>query len=106
MPTQAGFQTDLTVAAYTSDPLSANGNSRNRFSNAVFYNSPVFSGFQFNATVATAVTLVGLIYLLVLSFVQTMVNDAARAVIGPYLRTKNYIVLRLVDGRGRRGEEG
>lgn len=52
MPTQAGFQTDLTVAAYTSDPLSAPGNSRNRFSNAVFYNSPVISGFQFNATVA------------------------------------------------------
>ncbi|MDN2717342.1 MULTISPECIES: porin [unclassified Janthinobacterium] len=52
MPTQAGFQTDLTVAAYTSDPLSADGNSRNRFSNAVFYNSPVISGFQFNATVA------------------------------------------------------
>ncbi|PLY40712.1 porin [Janthinobacterium sp. ROICE36] len=52
MPTQAGFQTDLTVAGYTSDPLSPAGNSRNRFSNAVFYNSPVFNGFQFNATVA------------------------------------------------------
>ena len=52
MPTQAGFQTDLTVAGYTSDPLSPAGNSRNRFSNAVFYNSPVISGFQFNATVA------------------------------------------------------
>ncbi|PHV28571.1 porin [Janthinobacterium sp. BJB426] len=52
MPTPAGFQTDLTVAAYSSDPLSAPGNSRNRFSNAVFYNSPVISGFQFNATVA------------------------------------------------------
>ncbi|MGK5063751.1 porin [Janthinobacterium sp. LB3P112] len=52
MPTTAGFQTDITVAAYSSDPLSAPGNSRNRFSNAVFYNSPVFSGFQFNATVA------------------------------------------------------
>ena len=52
MPTPAGFQTDITVAAYTSDPLSATGNSQNRFSNAVFYNSPVFSGFQFNATVA------------------------------------------------------
>ncbi len=52
MPTPAGFQTDITVAGYTSDPLSANGNSRNRFSNALFYNSPVFSGFQFNATVA------------------------------------------------------
>ncbi|PIG27820.1 putative porin [Janthinobacterium sp. 35] len=52
MPTKAGFQTDITVAAYTSDPLSATGNSQNRFSNAVFYNSPVVSGFQFNATVA------------------------------------------------------
>ncbi|MDN2673020.1 porin [Janthinobacterium sp. SUN026] len=52
MPTKAGFQTDLTVAGYTSDPLSAPGNSQNRFSNAVFYNSPVISGFQFNATVA------------------------------------------------------
>ena len=52
MPTPAGFQTDLTVAGYTSDPLSAPGNSRNRFSNAVFYNSPVMAGFQFNATVA------------------------------------------------------
>lgn len=47
------------------------------------------------STVATAVTLVGLIYLLVLSFIQTMVHDAARAVIGPFLRTKNYIVLRI-----------
>ena len=52
MPTPAGFQTDLTVAGYTSDPLSAPGNSRNRFSNAVFFNSPVIAGFQFNATVA------------------------------------------------------
>ncbi|MBG6222194.1 MULTISPECIES: porin [unclassified Janthinobacterium] len=52
MPTTAGFQTDITVAAYSSDPLSATNNSRNRFSNAVFYNSPVFSGFQINATVA------------------------------------------------------
>ena len=52
MPTPAGFQTDITVAGYTSDPLSADGNSRNRFSNAVFYNSPVVNGFQFNATVA------------------------------------------------------
>lgn len=52
MPTPAGFQTDLTVAGYSSDPLSAPGNSKNRFSNAVFYNSPVINGFQVNATVA------------------------------------------------------
>src|SRR5476649_578685 len=53
MPTPVGFQTDLQVAGYTSDPLSPAGNSRNRFSNAVFYNSPVIEGFQFNATVAS-----------------------------------------------------
>ncbi len=52
MPTTACFQTAITVSAYRSDPLSAPGNSKNRFSNALFYNSPVFSGFQFNATVA------------------------------------------------------
>ena len=53
MPTPAGFQTDLQVAAYTSDPLSPAGNSNNRFSNAVFYNTPVVGGFQANATIAT-----------------------------------------------------
>jgi predicted porin len=53
MPTPAGFQTDLQVAGYTSDPLSAPGNSRNRFSNALFYNSPVWGGFQINGTVAS-----------------------------------------------------
>ncbi|MBB3121895.1 porin [Pseudoduganella violacea] len=52
MPTPAGFQTDLHVAGYTSDPLSQVGNSRNRFSNAVFYNTPVYNGFQLNVTVA------------------------------------------------------
>ncbi len=53
MPSRAGFQPDIHIAGYTSDPLSGAGNSRNRFSNAVFYNTPVLSGFQLNATVAT-----------------------------------------------------
>jgi predicted porin len=54
MPAAAGYQTDLQVAGYTSDPLSAPGNSANRFSNAVFYNTPVIAGiFQLNATVAS-----------------------------------------------------
>jgi predicted porin len=53
VPSVAGFQTDLTVAGYTSDPLSAAGNSANRFSNAVFYNSPEMGGFQVNTTVGT-----------------------------------------------------
>lgn len=53
LPTPAGFQTDLTVAGYTSDPLSPAGNSSNRFSNAFFYNSPEFAGFQVNTTIGT-----------------------------------------------------
>jgi predicted porin len=53
IPAVAGFQPDMQVAGYTADPLSPPGNSRNRFSNAVFYNTPVFAGiFQLNATVA------------------------------------------------------
>ncbi len=53
IPSPQGFQTDLTVAGYTSDPLGFVGNSTNRFSNAVFYNSPEINGFQVNATVGT-----------------------------------------------------
>jgi predicted porin len=54
IPAVAGYQTDLQVAGYTSDPLSQTGNSANRFSNAVFYNTPVIGGiFQFNSTIAT-----------------------------------------------------
>jgi predicted porin len=53
LPSAAGFYTDLTVAGYNSQPLDQNGSSHNRWSNAVWYNSPAFSGFQVNATVAT-----------------------------------------------------
>ena len=54
MPAVAGYQTDLQVAGYTSDPLSPACNSLNRFSNAVFYNTPVIAGiFQLNVTVAS-----------------------------------------------------
>lgn len=54
IPSQSGFQTDLAVGGYNSDPLGLPGNSTNRFSNAVFYNSPVgFGGLQANITYAT-----------------------------------------------------
>jgi predicted porin len=53
LPTPAGFFTDISVAGYTSDPLSMAGNSGNRFSNAFFYNSPIVSGFQFNGAFVT-----------------------------------------------------
>jgi predicted porin len=53
LPTPAGFYTDLTVAGYNSDPLGAPVGSNNRWSNAIWYNSNPFSGFQVNATFAT-----------------------------------------------------
>jgi len=52
-PSTAGFITDLMVAGYTSQPLDPAGSSANRFSNAVFYNSPEIAGLQLNVTVAT-----------------------------------------------------
>ena len=53
VPAVAGYQTNLQVAGYTSDPLAPPGSSGNRFSNAVWYNTPVVSGFQLNVAVAT-----------------------------------------------------
>lgn len=53
IPTPAGFQADIMVGGYNSDPLGFAGNSANRFSNAVFYNSAVMAGWQLNATVGT-----------------------------------------------------
>ena len=53
IPSPSGFQTDLMVAGYTSDPLGPIGNSTNRFSNAIFYNSPVYNGLQINTTIGT-----------------------------------------------------
>jgi predicted porin len=53
LPTPAGFYTDLSVAGYTSQPLDTGTASNNRWSNAAWYNSPSFMGFQVNATAAT-----------------------------------------------------
>jgi len=53
LPNTGGFYTDLAVAGYTSAPLDAPGSSNNRWSNAFWYNSPVTSGFQLNAAIAT-----------------------------------------------------
>jgi len=53
LPTPAGFWTDLSVAGFTTDPLGSPGTSGNRMSNAVFYNSPSYNGFQFNSAVGT-----------------------------------------------------
>jgi len=53
VPTQSGFYTDVAVAGYTSQPLDPSGSSNNRWANAGWYNSPVVSGFQVNAAVAT-----------------------------------------------------
>ncbi|GFZ47651.1 hypothetical protein JCM24511_05397 [Saitozyma sp. JCM 24511] len=49
----------------------------------------------YSQPVAQAITLVGLIYMLIFSFIITMNNNAAREIIGPYLRTKDLIIMRL-----------
>jgi predicted porin len=59
LPSQAGFYTDISIAGFNSTPLdpgsnaTGSGQSNNRYSNAFFYNSPVVSGFQVNAAIAT-----------------------------------------------------
>ncbi|HEX8788950.1 MAG TPA: porin [Telluria sp.] len=59
LPTPLGFYTDISVAGFNSAPLDAgstptgSGANTNRISNAIFYNSPVVSGFQVNASWAT-----------------------------------------------------
>ncbi len=58
VPSTQGFLTDLQTGGdtYSSDALGLPGNSRNRFSNAVFYNSPEIAGFQLNASMASKET--------------------------------------------------
>jgi predicted porin len=59
LPTPVGFYTDISIAGFNSEPLAAgsnpagSGGNNNRISNAIFYNSPVVSGFQVNASWAT-----------------------------------------------------
>jgi predicted porin len=59
LPSQAGFYTDISIAGFNSTPLDQGSNaagagqSNNRVSNAIFYNSPVANGFQVNASWAT-----------------------------------------------------
>jgi predicted porin len=48
-----GFKSDVEVAGYTSQPLDAAGSSNDRFSNAVWYTSPLMSGVTLNVTVGT-----------------------------------------------------
>ncbi|KAG8782983.1 hypothetical protein FRC12_020254 [Ceratobasidium sp. 428] len=50
----------------------------------------------YNAPVATALTLVGQIYLCIFAFIITMSNDAARGILGPFLRLRSYLALRLI----------
>ncbi|KAG8963014.1 hypothetical protein FRC03_003510 [Tulasnella sp. 419] len=50
----------------------------------------------FTKTVATAILLVGQIYITIFAFVMTMNHDAARGVIAPFLRFRSYVKLRLI----------
>jgi len=50
IPSYNGFMSDLQVAGHNSSPLDPVGNSTNRFSNAIFYNTPEVDGLQANVT--------------------------------------------------------
>lgn len=50
----------------------------------------------YNAPVATALTLVGQIYLCIFAFIITMTNDAARGILGPFLKLRSYLWLRVL----------
>ncbi|CAE6469862.1 unnamed protein product [Rhizoctonia solani] len=50
----------------------------------------------YNAPVATALTLIGQIYLCIFGFIMTMAHDAARGILGPFLRLRSYLYLRLL----------
>ncbi|WVQ83351.1 hypothetical protein IAT38_005490 [Cryptococcus sp. DSM 104549] len=51
----------------------------------------------YNQPVATAITLVGLIYMLIFSFIMTMTNNAVREIIAPFLNTRSYIFYRIIS---------
>jgi predicted porin len=54
--TPVGFYTDIELAGYNSSPLNPDGpgnTNNNRWSNAVWYNTNVYNGFQLNTTFAT-----------------------------------------------------
>ncbi|WVW78515.1 hypothetical protein I302_100470 [Kwoniella bestiolae CBS 10118] len=50
----------------------------------------------YDQPVAQAITLVGLIYMLIFSFIITMSNNAVREIIAPFLTTKAYLTYRIV----------
>ncbi|KLT42363.1 hypothetical protein CC85DRAFT_285597 [Cutaneotrichosporon oleaginosum] len=51
----------------------------------------------YDQPVAQAITLVGLIYMLIFSFICTMANNGAREIISPYLTNRAYIAYRLIS---------
>ncbi|WVF69967.1 hypothetical protein IAT40_004752 [Kwoniella sp. CBS 6097] len=50
----------------------------------------------YDQPVAQAITLVGLIYMLIFAFVCTMSNNAVREIIAPFMTTGHYIAYRLI----------
>ncbi|WVN89462.1 uncharacterized protein L203_104685 [Cryptococcus depauperatus CBS 7841] len=64
-------------------------------SNSIYYTMNNIR--PYNQPVATAITLVGLIYMLILSFIMTMTNNAVREIISPFLTTRSYIMYRIIS---------
>ncbi|ORY30405.1 hypothetical protein BCR39DRAFT_564917 [Naematelia encephala] len=80
----AGNQTAITLLATAPSTIS----------NPVFYTLNNLR--PYNQPVAAAITLVGLIYMLIFAFIITMANNACREIISPFLTTRAYIGYRLM----------
>jgi predicted porin len=96
LPTPAGFYTDISVAGFNSAPLDSGSNAAgsgantNRISNAVFYNSPVVSGFQLNASWATKEGISGGQAIVGIGAGSTSYASGAQASVNPFSVAATY----------------
>ncbi|TIA86348.1 hypothetical protein E3P99_03710 [Wallemia hederae] len=84
----------LTQQGGNATAMSNLANAPQTASNAFAYTAVNFR--PFDQPVASAVTLVGLIYLTILSFIQTMAHSGARPLLEKHLKLSSYIGMRIL----------
>ncbi|OXM77023.1 endoplasmic reticulum protein [Cryptococcus neoformans Bt63] len=87
--------TYLQTNANNATALSLVAQAPTTITNAVWYSMNNLR--PYDQPVAQAITLVGLIYMLIFAFIMTMTNNAVREIIAPFLTTRAYIIYRLVS---------
>ncbi|WVQ72288.1 hypothetical protein IAR50_001838 [Cryptococcus sp. DSM 104548] len=83
----------ISANAGNSTAMALLGQAPSTISNSMWFTMNNVRPFQ---TVGTAITLLGLIFLLIFSFIMTLTNNATREIIGPYLTTPSFILYRLI----------